>query len=87
MKSLFAIAFVSAAVTGCALTPELDEHFGDAVATSRSAQTISPQGSAVPAMGLDGKAAKETMGRYQDSFKSPPPSINVINIGGDLSGK
>lgn len=84
MKKVFAIAFVSAAITGCAVTPELDEHFGDAVATSRLAQTISPQGSAVPVMGLDGKAAKETMGRYLDSFKAPPPSINVINIGGEL---
>lgn len=84
MKSLFAIAFVSAALTGCAVTPELDEHFGDAVATSRLTQTISPQGSGVPAMGLDGKAAKETMGRYVDSFKTPPPTINVINIGGEL---
>lgn len=84
MKSLFAIAFASAALAGCAVTPELDEHFGDAVATSRQGQTISPQGSAVPVMGLDGKAAKETMGRYLDSFKEPPATINVINIGGEL---
>ena len=33
---------------------------------------------------MDGKAARETMMRYQDSFKEPPPAVNVINIGGAI---
>jgi hypothetical protein len=36
--------------------------------------------------GLDGQAAREAMGRYHDSFKKPPPSFNVINIGGSIAG-
>lgn len=84
MKHILFLAFASTTLAGCAVTPELDQHFGDAVATNRLAQTLSPQGSAVPVMGMDGKAGKEVMGRYLDSFKSPPPAINVINIGGDL---
>lgn len=84
MKRAFIFAVASAAVAGCAVTPELDQHFGDAVATARLAQTVAPQGSAVPVTGMDGKAAKEAMGLYLDSFKNPPPAINVINIGGNL---
>jgi hypothetical protein len=26
------------------------------------------------------------MDRYVDSFKAPPPTMNVINIGGSLTG-
>jgi hypothetical protein len=39
---------------------------------------------------MDGTAARETMTLYKGSFKSPPPAVNVINIGGQLgsgSGK
>jgi hypothetical protein len=36
--------------------------------------------------GIDGRAAKESIKRYQDSFKEPPPVTNVINIGGGLGG-
>ena len=35
---------------------------------------------------MDGRAAREAVGRYQDSFKSPPPVVNVINIGGSVGG-
>jgi hypothetical protein len=35
---------------------------------------------------MDGKAAAEALGRYQDSFKTPPPVVNVINIGGAVGG-
>jgi hypothetical protein len=30
--------------------------------------------------GLDGKAGKESMDRYDESFKTPPKTFNVINI-------
>ena len=46
--------------------------------------TLNPRGAANPdpVAGLDGQAARAALERYQDSFKAPPPVINVINIGG-----
>ncbi len=71
-------------LAGCAtsVTPNYDLRFGQAVRDARTAQTLNPTPSTAPAAGLDGKAAREAMGRYQESFKSPPPVVNVINMGG-----
>ncbi|HEX9174084.1 MAG TPA: hypothetical protein VF861_15650 [Telluria sp.] len=73
-----------ALLAGCATTPDYDARFGDAVRQARLAMTIDPAASANPdpAAGLDGQAAREAIGRYQDSLKAPPPVVNVINIGG-----
>ena len=76
-------------LAGCvAIHPEVDQRHGQAVTAARAAQTFNPQASNYPkpVSGIDGRAAKETMDRYVDSFKSPPPVTNVINIGGGLSG-
>lgn len=76
-------------LAGCAsTTPEYDARFGDAVRSTRLAQTLNPQAGEnnEPVNGLDGKATREAVVRYYDSFKSPPPVTNVINIGGSLSG-
>lgn len=75
-------------LTACAVTPNYDARFGDAVRQARLQQTLDPDASnnLTPVTGIDGPAAKEAIGRYQDSFKTPPPTFNVINIGGDLSG-
>lgn len=67
-------------------TPNYDARFGDAVRAARQAQTLNPQGVPAHQAGLDGKAAREATGRYHDSFKTPPPVVNVINIGGQLGG-
>jgi hypothetical protein len=70
-------------------TPNYDARFGDAVREARQRMTINPnagKADASPA-GLDGRAAQAALGRYQDSFKSPPPVINVINIGGSKSNQ
>jgi hypothetical protein len=76
-------------VTGCAVSPDYDAKFGDAVRTARLAQTLHPGAAANrdEALGLDGRSAGSALERYQDSFKAPPPSFEVINIGGALSGK
>ena len=74
-----------AVLAGCAsTTPNYDARFGDAVRQARTAMTVNPgaQASQDPAAGIDGQAAKEAVGRYHDSFKAPPPVVNVINIGG-----
>ncbi|OHC68547.1 MAG: hypothetical protein A2045_17465 [Rhodocyclales bacterium GWA2_65_20] len=79
------LVVTAAALAGCAsTTPNLDAHFGEAVLAARAAQTINPSASLNkdPVSGVDGQAAKEAMGRYHDSFKTPPPTFNVINVTG-----
>lgn len=73
---------------GCSTTPNYDRHFGEAVRQARLGMTINPAASANPdqVAGIDGHAAREAITRYQDSFKAPPPVVNVINIGGGTGG-
>jgi hypothetical protein len=76
-------------LAGCAATPQYDAKFGEAVRTARLQQTINPNAGKAEApapSGLDGKAAQESIERYHDSFKAPPPAVNVINIGGNIAG-
>lgn len=85
------LAFVLLALLGgCAVspTPNYDLRFGDAVRESRQQMTLNPDAgaNAGPVVGMDAKSAREAMVRYQDSFKSPPPVVNVINIGGAVGG-
>jgi hypothetical protein len=80
-----AICFALLAVlASCAVTPHYDQHFGDAVRQARSAMTVNPAAgnNPDPAAGIDGKSAQAAVTRYQDSFKAPPPVVNVINVGG-----
>ena len=73
--------------TACApVTPNYDAKFGAAVRDSRLAMTISPNAGASqdPVAGMDGKASREALIHYQNSFKTPPPAVNVINLGGTL---
>jgi hypothetical protein len=69
---------------GCAGTPHYDARFGEAIRQARLAMTIDPNAGAKvdEVKGIDGRAGKEAVKRYQDSFKEPPPVTNVINIGG-----
>lgn len=83
--SILCITVVGSA--GCASrTPVLDESFGDAVRAARLKQTINPDAGrdADPVAGLDGLAAHESIERYKDATKAPPPVTNVINIGGSI---
>ena len=76
-------------VAGCAhtATPQYDMRFGDAVRDARLAMTIDPDAGrrSDEVKGIDGRAAQESVKRYQDSFKQPPPVTNVINIGGGFA--
>lgn len=85
MNKILAL-FLLALLGGCAVspTPNYDARFGDAVRQARQQMTLNPNAGANPdpVVGMDGLAARETVIRYQDSFKSPPPVVNVINIGG-----
>jgi hypothetical protein len=77
-----------AVLAGCATstTPNYDANFGSSVREARLKMTINPDAGKRPdlVLGLDGTAARESMIRYYDSFKTPPPVINAINIGGRI---
>jgi len=85
-----AIALLIGLVAGCSsVTPHYDARFGDAVRDAKRKMTIDPDaGKKNPdmAVGMDGRAGRQTVIRYQDSFKEPPPAVNVINIGGAIGG-
>jgi hypothetical protein len=84
-----AAASCAALLTACTSTsPVLDANFGNAVRQARTAQTLNPEASANrdPVLGIDGQAGAAAQTRYQDSFKAPPKTFEVINIGGTLTG-
>ena len=85
MKTLTVLAAALLAA-GCSVAPHYEAHYGEALVAARLAMTIDPNAGTRPdeVNGIDGRAAKETMKRYQDSFKEPPPVTNVINIGGAI---
>ncbi len=70
-------------------TPNYDAKFGDAVRAARQAQTLNPGAGSDsdPVMGLDAQAAVKAQERYQESFKTPPKTFDVTNIGGAMSGQ
>ena len=78
----------AAGASGCAHrwaphTPALDAKFGDAVRAARAQQTLDPMASrnATVPTGIDGEAGKNSIDRYQESFKEPPPSFTIFGIG------
>lgn len=78
-----------ALLTACAsTTPVLDANFGNAVRQARTSQTLNPNASANrdPVLGIDGQAGAAAQERYQESFKAPPKTFEIINIGGTLTG-
>jgi hypothetical protein len=71
-------------LSSCApTTPEWDSRFGESVRLAISQQTLNPRAglNPNPVSGIDGKAAREAMGRYQNSFKEPAPATNNFTIG------
>ena len=91
IKFLALLGAASTLMAGCAstTTPNYDRHFGEAVRTARAQQTLNPDASrnTDPVTGLNGAAAREAIGRYQDSFKAPPQTFEVMGIGGGLTSK
>jgi hypothetical protein len=97
MKTMIAsicLAACSALLAGCAtdgstsmgnsVTPQLDARFGDAVRQARALQTLNPTAGRTgdPVIGIDGRAGAAAIERYHESFRSPPQSFDVLNIGG-----
>jgi len=83
---MYSIRFIGPAVLlglaigGCTTTPELDSRFGHAVNAAKAQQTINPDASrnTDPVAGLDGIAAKESIDRYQNTFREPAPAFEVF---------
>ena len=77
-----------ALLAGCAgkpVAPNYELHFGKAVREARQRMTINTgPASTDPVAGIDGQAARDTQERYHESFRKPPPVVNVINIGGAI---
>lgn len=75
------VVLLALALAACASpTPQLDQRFGHAVREARIQQTLDPQAAAKarPAAGIDGVAADESVHRYRESFKAPPPTFVII---------
>ena len=82
MRHIPIVLFAALTLSACASrTPLIDQRFGQAVTAAKARQTIDPQAaSKAPAPnGIDGAAANESVLRYRDSFKSPPPTFVIIN--------
>ena len=92
MKTLMFLALpASLALSGCMqMTPYLDAHFGETVQMAVAGQTLNPEAGATngdkPVTGIDGQAARSALDGYQKSFRTPPPTYNILNIGGAVGG-
>lgn len=85
-----AIATLITLVAGCSsTTPNYDAQFGNAVREAKLKMMINPDAGKNPdqVLGMDGKSARESIMLYQSTFKTPPPAVNVINIGGSIGSK
>ena len=87
-RPTFLLATASLLAACASTTPQLDAVFGDAVREARTAQTLNPKASenTDPVLGIDGKAGAAAQQRYQESFQAPPRTLEIINIGGAITG-
>ena len=74
------------ACAGCApSTPVFDRHFGESTRIIQAQQVRNPDAPTAnrdrSVDGLDGRAAKQALDRYQKSFSDPPRPTNVFTIG------
>ena len=85
------LAAFAALLGGCAIpaTPSYDSKFGEAVRQAQALQTLNPDAgkNTDPVTGIDGESGKAAIDRYQESFRAPPQTFDVFNIGGGLSGQ
>lgn len=69
--------------------PRVEHSIGGAVNSAKVLQTLNPDASSNtdPVAGIEGAAAVHTMGEYAASFKAPPPTFPVINVGVGGAGR
>lgn len=80
---------VMTSITGCTATPNLDSRFGYAVNAAKAQQTINPTASlnTDPVAGIDGTSAKESIDRYHNTFKEPPPAFEILFGGSGIRSR
>ena len=78
--ALTIISFLTACVEPA---PRYEAEFGSATRATLKAQIINPNAgnNPDPVAGLDGRAARDAINKYQNSFAEPKPTENVFNIG------
>lgn len=80
MKPVLVLGVLTLA--GCATTPYLDDHMGDATKSASKLQVANPK---APAAGttiqMDGQNATSAVDRYNKAGREPPQNVNVFNIG------
>ncbi len=71
------------ALCACApTTPQWDSRFGETVRLVRQQQVLDPEaGGDAPVNGIDGATGRESIGRYRNSFREPPPPASPFAIG------
>ena len=83
------LATLAVLLAGCAIpaTPSYDAKFGEAVRQAQALQTLNPEAgkNADPVTGIDGESGKAAIDKYQESFRAPPRTFEVFNIGGGLA--
>lgn len=72
--------------SGCANPPPSrhEQSFGESVRQARALQLVDPAASRNndPVSGIDGRSARAAIDLYQESFRTPPRSFEVLGIGG-----
>ena len=89
MNHLTLLSLPLVLVACASVTPQYDTQFGLAVRAALVQQTLHPEAGNRPdeVSGMDGKAVRESILLYQSSFREPPPVVNVIQVGGGVTGK
>ncbi len=71
------------ALSACtSTTPKWDSQFGESVRLVRQQQVLNPEaGGDAPVNGIDGATGRESIGRYRNTFREPPPPATPFAIG------
>ncbi len=84
------LSLAVALLSGCmATSPNLDQAFGQSVRHAVALQTLNPtagRDSALPAL-ADAQAARNTLSKQRDSYKTPPPTFQVIGVTASSAGQ
>jgi hypothetical protein len=83
------VLVIAATLGGCATSPYLDDHMGDAVRAAVYHQTLGQDsgGPLISSAHQDGKAARSSIDRYLRTFEQPPTALpGVIGRIGGMQG-
>ena len=81
---LYVAGLLSVLLTACASeSPVLDAHWGHSLSQAQARQSAYPGPRQATAKQIETDAVTSSLGivRYQKSFETPPPPVNVLNLG------